>query len=66
MIPLFIKNGKFQNRLEAFFSISVRTACGITSISLLVLFLFSNSFAYEFKLNQKDKNLIEKSTQKSR
>lgn len=35
------------------------------SLILLVLFLFSNSFAYEFKLNQKDKNLIEKSTQKS-
>ncbi|MFW2308289.1 hypothetical protein, partial [Aliarcobacter butzleri] len=32
---------------------------------LLVLFLFSNSLAYEFKLNQKDKNLIEKSNQKS-
>ncbi|MFW2557870.1 transglutaminase-like cysteine peptidase [Aliarcobacter butzleri] len=35
------------------------------SLILLILFLFSNSFAYEFKLNQKDKNLIEKSTQKS-
>ena len=35
------------------------------SLILLVLFLFSNSFAYEFKLNQKDKNLIDKSTQKS-
>lgn len=35
------------------------------SLILLVLFLFSNSFAYEFKLNPKDKNLIEKSTQKS-
>ncbi|MFW2566795.1 transglutaminase-like cysteine peptidase [Aliarcobacter butzleri] len=35
------------------------------SLILLVLFLFSNSFAYEFRLNQKDKNLIEKSTQKS-
>ncbi|MEV9616515.1 transglutaminase-like cysteine peptidase [Aliarcobacter butzleri] len=35
------------------------------SLILLVLFLFSNSFAYEFKLNQKDKNLIERSTQKS-
>ncbi|BAK71710.1 transglutaminase-like cysteine peptidase [Aliarcobacter butzleri] len=35
------------------------------SLILLVLFLFSNSLAYEFKLNQKDKNLIEKSTQKS-
>ena len=35
------------------------------SLILLVLFLFSNSFAYEFNLNQKDKNLIEKSTQKS-
>lgn len=35
------------------------------SLILLVLFLFSKSFAYEFKLNQKDKNLIEKSTQKS-
>lgn len=35
------------------------------SLILLVLLLFSNSFAYEFKLNQKDKNLIEKSTQKS-
>ncbi|RZV17250.1 transglutaminase-like cysteine peptidase [Aliarcobacter butzleri] len=35
------------------------------SLILLVLFLLSNSFAYEFKLNQKDKNLIEKSTQKS-
>ena len=35
------------------------------SLILLVLFLFSNSFAYEFKLNQKDKNLIEKLTQKS-
>lgn len=35
------------------------------SLILLGLFLFSNSFAYEFKLNQKDKNLIEKSTQKS-
>ncbi|MFY4760020.1 transglutaminase-like cysteine peptidase [Aliarcobacter butzleri] len=32
---------------------------------LLVLLLFSNSFAYEFNLNQKDKNLIDKSTQKS-
>ncbi|MDN5096050.1 transglutaminase-like cysteine peptidase [Aliarcobacter butzleri] len=35
------------------------------SLILLILFLFSNSFAYEFKLNQKDKNLIDKSTQKS-
>ncbi|MDN5107298.1 transglutaminase-like cysteine peptidase [Aliarcobacter butzleri] len=35
------------------------------SLILLVLLLFSNSFAYEFNLNQKDKNLIEKSTQKS-
>lgn len=32
---------------------------------LIIILLVVNSFAYEFKLNQKDKNLINKSTQKS-
>jgi predicted transglutaminase-like cysteine proteinase len=34
-------------------------------LALIIIFLSVNAFSYEFKLNQKDKNLIEKSTQKS-